>query len=139
MLPAMFAKQLERHRAVSFALISGLLLIALSPATAISRSTDDLAQSRNSEKTRTSSVSEFARFRLQGSNGYRIQVRGSSGGVELVAARRHEAATYLDREGVVDHDSIRGRFGDFGRIDLYFHPTKKVLSNEKLKGDALLL
>jgi len=125
------AGKLERHRALSLALSSTLLFLAMPSATAMSWPTDGLIQSRSSGKTRAFSARAFVRFRLQGSNGYRILVWGSSKGVELVAARRHEAASYFDWEGMANHNAISARFGRAGRIDLHFHPAKKIFLNKK--------
>lgn len=69
-------------------------------------------------------VSAYAEFRTQGTNGFRIFVTGSSKGVRLVASKHHEAAIYLDRRGIADQSGIHAVFGRMGKIDLRFHALR---------------
>jgi hypothetical protein len=46
--------------------------------------------------------------------------------VELVAARRHEAAIYLDQGGFANQGGIRASFGRLGKIDLRFHALRRA-------------
>jgi hypothetical protein len=71
-------------------------------------------------------VSAYAAFLTRGTNGFRISVTGSPKGVRLVASRRHEAAVYLDREGVANQSGIHANFGRVGEIDLRFHALRKA-------------
>ncbi len=82
----------------------------------LARAVDSKSQSRSSGAVRA-----YAAFQARGTNGFRIYVTGSSTGVRLVAARRHEAAIYLDRRGFANQDGVRASFGKLGEIDLRFH------------------
>lgn len=118
-------KQRAFHRGLCITLTFGLLLVGQSLAIAMSQPASDLTRLREARGI----ARAFAQFALWGSNGYRISVTGSSQGVRLIASRRHEAAMYLDREGIADRDSIKARFGHLGKIDLSFHPTKRWLGD----------
>jgi hypothetical protein len=74
----------------------------------------------------SSEVRAYAAFRTHGTNGFRIFVTGSPRGVRLVAARRHEAAIYLDRLGIADQNGMHASFGRVGKIDLRFHALHKA-------------
>lgn len=86
------------------------------------------AHALNSEpRSRASgAVRAYAAFRARGTNGFRIYVTGSPRGVRLVAARRHEAAIYLDRLGIANQDGMHAAFGRVGKIDLRFHALHKA-------------
>lgn len=71
-------------------------------------------------------VRAYAAFRTRGTNGFRIYVTGSPRGVRLVAARRHEAAIYLDRLGTANQDGMHANFGRLGEIELRFHALRKA-------------
>jgi hypothetical protein len=78
-------------------------------------------------RSRTSgAVRAYAAFQAQGTNGFRIYVTGSPDSVRLVASRRHEAAIYLDREGIANQDGIHASFGQVGKVDLRFHALRKA-------------
>jgi hypothetical protein len=65
-------------------------------------------------------------FTARGKNGYKILVKGSSRGVRLVAARRHSAAVYLDREGKANESEIHANFGRLGGISVKFRPDGNI-------------
>lgn len=107
--------------AASLSLTCALLCVAQLHLAQPSRALNSEPRSRASGAVRA-----YSAFRTRGTNDFRIFVTGSPRGVRLVAARRREAAIYLDRRGVANQDGIRASFGRLGKIDLRFHALRRA-------------
>lgn len=108
--------RMRRSLAVLSVLVAALFLAAAPGATA--------AASRRG--TFTLAFPKTAGFSLRGTNGYRAQLEAIGQRLVLSISRGPASASYEVR-GRVSRQGIKARFGRFGRVDVEFRPSGRIV------------
>lgn len=87
---------------------------------AVSQHAGPITQSATADANRARPSAEFT---LNGTNGYRIIVRGSQSSVVLIASHDQSAAVYVTQQGKVTAGGLTADFGKLGDISVRFRES----------------
>lgn len=103
-----------RGRTVSWAAAIGLVVASAVPSSAAAKHGQFVIE-----------ASRTMEAHARGSKGFGISLFGSGRNVDLTA-RGHNASVSYDVRGRSSGRQLKGRFGQLGRVSLYFHPRQKA-------------